>query len=421
MATSTLNPIALRLAHIREEMHNRRSKKNNEEGATSQLQLPMTGFESRMASNSHRNEIICIGYNEMFPAVLALADAIGKEVVVVEYDPMKLNAIKKLYSEEKRRSDFRENNNNKKKGGGGGKSLTMMDTVSESRCTDDTDSGVGLDIELGYTQQTRPRRVQSGGNLLALGVMQGPPSPQRFKLGSSIPSSLRRRVSSGGNLSALGVVQEPPSPQGVKISGVIQSSLPQRVSSGENLQQLGAKSQSPRIPRRKRMMSSTTGSVGQKGFWGMSHSNSSDNDSNDGDSVSGEEKIKGVKCEYADIHDPECWEELEMDQAFKIISTMKGARHAEKAMLEWLRRHNSETIFVACSQNNADAMRMYKAGAHFVMQTDALAMRSTRDIFLETVANFGDCSQLVAVGLAHKKRLLKLQADNSLKFQYETG
>lgn len=92
-----------------------------------------------------------------------------------------------------------------------------------------------------------------------------------------------------------------------------------------------------------------------------------------------------------------------------------------QSMLKWLSKHNSETIFVACSQNNVDAMKMYKAGAHYVMQTDALAMRSTKDIFLETVANFGDCSQLVAAGLAHKKRLLTLQSDNRLKFQYETG
>lgn len=123
----------------------------------------------------------------------------------------------------------------------------------------------------------------------------------------------------------------------------------------------------------------------------------------------------------ADIHDPECWEELEMDQAFMIVCTIKGARHAEKAILKWLQQHKSESVFVACSQNNIDAMRMYKAGAAYVMQTDALAMRSTRQIFMETVANVGDCSQLVAAGLAHKKRLLKSQADKPFRFQYETG
>ena len=37
--------------------------------------------ENRLALHDHRNEIICIGYNEMFPAVLSLADATNKNVV----------------------------------------------------------------------------------------------------------------------------------------------------------------------------------------------------------------------------------------------------------------------------------------------------------------------------------------------------
>ena len=265
----------------------------------------------------------------MFPAILALADAIGKEVVVVEYDPMKLNTIKKLYNEEKRRSDFREKKNKGKN--------PRMATVRESKSTDS--NHIEQDLELGPAQPTGPQRVRSG----------------------------------------------------------------------EYIQGITAKQQTRARPRRLRMMSAPAGSIGGKGFW------------DSGGDDSGEEKIKGVKCEYADIHDPECWEELEMDRAFMLVCTIKGARHAEKAMLKWLRKQGSDAIFVACTQNNVEAIRMYRAGAHFVMQTDALAMRSTRDIFLETVANIGDCSQLVAAGLAHKKRLLKLQADNILKFQYETG
>ena len=49
VATSTLNPIAMRLAHIREELHSRGED---------------TGFDSRMAAGSHRNKIICIGYSK---------------------------------------------------------------------------------------------------------------------------------------------------------------------------------------------------------------------------------------------------------------------------------------------------------------------------------------------------------------------
>jgi len=262
VGTAMLNPIALRLAHIREELHFRRT---TEEKLTLSRRSSADG---RKDAHSHRNEIICIGYNEMFPAVLALADGIKKDVIVVEYDPMKINTIKKVYNEETRKQDYKDKTNGKN----------------------------------------------------ALKSIQGEAEADVEK-----------------------------------------------------------------------------------------HASSSEND------------IKGVKCEYADIHDPECWEELEMDQAFMVVCTMKGARHAEKAILKWLRKHESDTIFIACTQNNVEAIQLYQAGAHFVMQTDALAMRSSREIFMETVANVGDCSQLVVAGKAHKDRLLKLKKEDQFRFQYETG
>ena len=61
---------------------------------------------------------------------------------------------------------------------------------------------------------------------------------------------------------------------------------------------------------------------------------------------------------------------------------------------------------------HVEAVQLYEAGAHFVMQTDALAMRKCKDIFIETVANVGDCSQLVISGQAHKRRLKKLEQED---------
>merc|ERR1711871_519368 len=104
-----------------------------------------------------------------------------------------------------------------------------------------------------------------------------------------------------------------------------------------------------------------------------------------------------------------------------LVCTMKGARHAEKAIMKWLQKHKSDTIFIAYTQNNVEAIQLYQAGAHFVMQTDALAMRSTREIFIETVANIGNCSQLVAAGAAHARRLKNLKSNDKLRFLYETG
>lgn len=132
-------------------------------------------------------------------------------------------------------------------------------------------------------------------------------------------------------------------------------------------------------------------------------------------------KLRGVACDYADIHDPESWEELEMDQAFMVVCTMKGAHHAEKAILNWLRKHGSDTIFVGVTSNNADALHLYEHGAHYVLQTDALAMRSASSLFIDTIARVGDGSQLMAAGMAHATRLRALKRNAKRKFLYETG
>ncbi len=274
VVSMTLNPIALRRAHIKEELTIRRRKSAADEqsaafaagGAdieSAQLRDRRDSVVERMEVHDHRDQIICLGYNEMFPAVLSLADATKKEVVVVEYDPQKINAVKAQYSAEKRNQMSEEKNS------------------------------------------------------------------------TTTSKNLTRGASSNIN-------------------------------------------------------------------------------SNSG-------RLKGVHCVYADIHDPESWDELEMDEAFMVICTMKGARHAEKAICKWLKQHKSETIFIACTTNNVEALKLYACGAHFVMQTDALAMRSTREIFMETVVNVGDCSELVIAGAAHASRLKKLQSGDSLKFMYETG
>ena len=273
VVSMTLNPIALRRAHIKEELTIRRRKLMAVASAAASTagEVDAEAIQSRQRADSivgrmevhdHRDQIICLGYNEMFPAVLSLADATNKEVVVVEYDPQKINAVKAQYN------------------------VVRRNQASEEK------------------KNTAPKNAD-------------------------------------------------------------------RVAANYN-------------------------------------------DSNTG-------PLKGVQCVYADIHDPESWEELEMDEAFMIICTMKGARHAEKAICKWLKKHNSETIFIACTTNNIEAQKLYSCGAHFVMQTDALAMRATREIFMETVANVGDCSQLVIAGAAHASRLKKLKSTLPLKFLYETG
>ncbi|KAL9187603.1 hypothetical protein ACHAXT_005981 [Thalassiosira profunda] len=365
VATSTLNPIALRLAHIRKELHSRRET----EGVTSS--------ERHVAKHGHRNEIICIGYNEFFPAVLSLADAVDKEVVVVEYDPMKLSAIEKLYNEEKRRMDFSKDNRKRSSHG----SLASL-ARKRSGSSNDLASLAG----------------KRSGSSSDLASMQG--SPMRRGMGSSTSGSpLRRNRSRNASNNDLPSLHEAHSTEDAN--------------GARDLERIPEPPTRPRPTRLRTMSSPVIGGGGShKGFW-ASQSASEDN------GTAARREVRGVKGEYADIHDPECWDELGMDEAFMVVCTMKGARHAEKAILDWLRRKRA--IFVAIAQTAKEAMQMYKAGAHYVIHRDALAMRSTREIFLETVANVGDCSQLVAAGLAHKKRLLKLEEEDHLRFQYETS
>lgn len=308
VATGTLNPIALRLAHIRHELTNRQK----EAGITQ----PRPGFESGASAHSHKNEIVCIGYNEMFPAVLALADATGKVVVVVEYDPLKLKTVQKLYGQEARQKAWKE------------------------KCTtgERKDLSKALASKTGSTMETVEEPSATADAAVPVGDVEEGAAPPRVR-------SL---------------------------------SIPEKAAS----------------------------------FFGTAKTASNITDDCD---------IRGVKTEYADIHDPECWEETGMDEAFLVVCTDQGARDAEKALIRWLAKHASDAIFVSCTQTNADALRMYKAGAHYVVQRDGLAMRAAREILVGTVASVGDCSQLVAAGQSHRRNLAKLRAEDGLKFQYETG
>ncbi len=251
VAMATLNPIALRRAHIKEALMKQSKRRLLSRDAS---------FADREEIHAKRDRIICIGYNELFPAVLALADAMGKRVVVIEYDPSKIKAVKKLYG--KRGKDDKR-----------------------------------------------------------------------------------------GTMKKSGVTAE---------------------------EEAAAKKVS-------------------------------------------QQNLLGVKCEYADIHDPEAWEETEMDEAFMVVGCMHGVQHALAAIATWLKKHSSKTMFVGATRNNAEALELYESGADFVLQADALARRAAKDLFLDSLAKIGDASQMRITGRAHAARLKKLKNEGEFKFNFETG
>jgi Kef-type K+ transport system membrane component KefB len=297
----TLNPIALRRAHILEALANLRRQSLSDTPPTLSR---MTSHHARTQLHDHRNQIICLGYNEMFPAVLALGDAVQKEVVCVEYDPSKIRTVKKKYNREQRVKDAEAAKSGRKQ---------------------------------------KVKRMSATAN-----------SPTRRLSASAIKNPVRTDGPTGDEAAPTFYDNEEAA----------------AAAAAENIE------------------------------------------------VS---ELLGVTCDYADIHDPESWEELEMDQAFMIVCTMKGAHHAEQAIIAWLKKHKSETIFVGVTANNVEATHLYEAGADFVMQTDALAMRSTKEIFLETIARVGDCSQLVLAGKSHRRRLERLKNEDEERYMYETG
>ena len=132
-------------------------------------------------------------------------------------------------------------------------------------------------------------------------------------------------------------------------------------------------------------------------------------------------KLRGVKCEYADVHDPEAWEETEMDEAFMVFGAMHGAQHAFAAIATWLKKHEAKTMFVAATRNNAEALELYESGADFVLQADALARRAAKELFLESLAKVGNASQMRVAGKAHAAKLKKLKQEGEFKFNFETG
>jgi Kef-type K+ transport system membrane component KefB len=312
--SATLNPIALRRAHIKEEISKRKKAEKRKSTLNSKtFNNRSSSVQDRMVFHDHRDQIICLGYNEMFPAVLSLADATNKEVVVVEYDPLKIKAVQKQYNQEQRNQDMNEKKSTQRLQKDGKNTGNMMEYTMKKIMKEDGGGG-------------------GGGEGQGAGAGEGETSA----------TNESENKSNGGN------------------SNSSKTAEPQRI-------------------------------------------------------------LRGVDCVYADVHDPESWEELEFDEAFMIVCCMKEARHAEKAIVKWLKQHRSATIFIACTTNNVECLQLYNAGADFVMQTDALAMRSTREIFLEMVANVGNCSQLVQAGASHLRRLKKMKQENPDKFRYECG
>ncbi len=90
---------------------------------------------------------------------------------------------------------------------------------------------------------------------------------------------------------------------------------------------------------------------------------------------------------YADIYDPDTWEEAGFRDAELVISCRAGSQLAELAVLRWMKEHDIQVPFIAATDSSAEALELYEAGAAYVIQSDALAAERMREIFEQTEAH----------------------------------
>lgn len=80
-----------------------------------------------------------------------------------------------------------------------------------------------------------------------------------------------------------------------------------------------------------------------------------------------------LRCIYADIYDPDVWEELKFEEAEAIISCMIDGQEAELGILRWLKEMGLNIPFIATTNSHEEAIELYEKGAVYVIQTEELA------------------------------------------------
>ena len=117
---------------------------------------------------------------------------------------------------------------------------------------------------------------------------------------------------------------------------------------------------------------------------------------------------------YADIYDPDMWDEFHFDKAEVVISCMIGGQEAEKSIARWLREHKSQAPFIAATSSSQEALDLYESGATYVIQTDDLAAQEFRRVFDREIEKGPEA--FVAIGRDHRERLAKAKEENKKLF-----
>jgi Kef-type K+ transport system membrane component KefB/Trk K+ transport system NAD-binding subunit len=88
---------------------------------------------------------------------------------------------------------------------------------------------------------------------------------------------------------------------------------------------------------------------------------------------------------YADMEDPDVWEQFAFDKARVIVSCLVEGQEMELGIAKFLAERAPEVPFVAATDNHEDTLELYEAGVRYVITTDHLASKSFRQVFEDEI------------------------------------
>ncbi|MCH7477811.1 MAG: cation:proton antiporter [SAR324 cluster bacterium] len=110
---------------------------------------------------------------------------------------------------------------------------------------------------------------------------------------------------------------------------------------------------------------------------------------------------------YADMDDPDVWDEFHFDKAEIIFSCMVRGQEAEVGIARWLKERNSDVPFIAATDSHEETLELYEAGVRYVIQTEYLAAESFREIIAQQMKKGEQAFKELGVDHHSKIRELK--------------
>ena len=93
-----------------------------------------------------------------------------------------------------------------------------------------------------------------------------------------------------------------------------------------------------------------------------------------------------IHAHYANMQDPDVWENLAFDKAKVVISCMDAGQEAEMGMARWLKKNAPDVPFLAATSSHQETLELYDAGTRYVIQTEFLAARSFHEMLSSEMA-----------------------------------